>query len=342
MTLKHTIILAASAVLLSPPSLAVPPGTSPGPGAHYATDAYPGFDREAPLPERKKTPRWFSWINGPKKSDAASQYAFALECVSNQSYSAACKACDALVREWPASAQAPLAQEKLADLLLESENDFEGAFREYKYLLDYYSSQCNFDAIAYRLYEVAKLMRKHGKRLMWVRFDNNVAVRHAFEAVVLRAPGAVYAPEAMLTIAELRESDAEFEEAVRVYESIRMLYAHSPAARTSIPREARCRMSVLRRHNYNRSLNQDTIDFLRLALRSGLDENARIELEGFLSEATRNIEDEAYRAAKFYDSRTRTRQSAISAYEQFLKIHPLSEHAEKARARIEELKKESK
>jgi outer membrane protein assembly factor BamD (BamD/ComL family) len=50
------------------------------------------------------------------------------------------------------------------------------------------------------------------------------------------------------------------------------------------------------------------------------------------------IEDEAYRSAKFYDSRTRTRRSAINAYEKYLRDYPNSEHAEIVRQRIEELK----
>ena len=54
------------------------------------------------------------------------------------------------------------------------------------------------------------------------------------------------------------------------------------------------------------------------------------------------LDEEAYRGAKFYDSPTRTKRSAIAAYEQFLKDHPLSLHAEEIRARIAELKGEGK
>ena len=48
--------------------------------------------------------------------------------------------------------------------------------------------------------------------------------------------------------------------------------------------------------------------------------------------------EEAYKAAKFYDSRTRTLRSAITAYERFLKDYPSSSHADEVRARIEILK----
>ena len=67
---------------------------------------------------------------------------------------------------------------------------------------------------------------------------------------------------------------------------------------------------------------------------------ARAELEKWLQEANGLLDDEAWEAAKFYDSRTRTRRSAIEAYERFLAENPASAHAKEARARLAELKGE--
>ena len=339
---KRLIVLFAACVMAAGAVFATAPGTSPGPGVHYATDAFPGFDREAPLPDRKKEPRWFSWANGPSKEDAASQYAYASACMASNSWRAARRGFDALIREWPTSPEAPKAQEALADMYLEHYLEYENAFREYKYLLDYYSTQCDFDAIAFRLYEVAKLMREEGKSILFVRFDNTVTVRRAFEAVVLRAPGARFAAEALLTIGELREDDQDYEQAIQVYENLRNLYAHSPEAKKALIREARCRMQILHDHGYNRNRNQDTINFLKLALQSNPAPEDRAELSDYLTEAVRNIEDEAYASAKFYDSRTRTKSSAVNAYERFLKTYPASEHAEEVRRRLAELQEEGK
>ena len=47
-------------------------------------------------------------------------------------------------------------------------------------------------------------------------------------------------------------------------------------------------------------------------------------------------------AAKFYDSTTRTRRSAITAYERFLAEHPQSERADWVRERLADLKGEDK
>ena len=339
---RKTILTVAllSAVMVSSAVLA--DDFTPGPGTKYATDAYPGFDSEDDIyDEGRKTPRWFGWFNGPAKATAEEQFAWAAACESNKAWRAARKGYDALVRAWPASPEAPLAQKALADLVFAHDLEYDQAFDEYRYLLDYYSTQCDFDAIALRLYEVAKLMREAGKRFVFLRFDNTVDVRRAFEAVVLRAPGASYAPAAMIAIGELREDEGQFEKAVQAYETLRNLYPNTAEAKTSVLSEARVRMQLLKEHDYNRPRCLDTIGFLKQAV-AGSDVATRPQLERWHAEAVALLEDEAYRAAKFYDSRTRTRRSAINAYERFLSDYPASAHVEEVRARLTELQQEGK
>lgn len=314
----------------------------PSSRTRYATDAYPGFDKEDTIiAPGKKEPRWFHFWNGPKHFTASEEYAYAVKCREEGAWRKSRRAFDALVREWPTSPEAPKAQLALADMYLEHYLEYENAFEEYRYLLDYYPSQCDYDAIAFRLYEVAKLMREEGKTLLFFRFANTVDVRRAFEAVVLRAPGASYAPAAMLTVAELREDEEEFEKAVDVYENLRNLHSGTQEANEAVYRESDTRMKLLRTHEYNRERCRDTINFLKMALSGrSLDSARREEVKSWLDEATKLVEEEAFRAAKFYDSRTRTKRSAINAYDRFLKEYPASSHAEEALARLAELKAE--
>jgi len=314
------------------------PGVSPGPGTRYATDAYPGFDREEEIvrPD-KKTPRWFAFINGPKMPSASEQLAWARRCAADESWGKARRAYDALVREWPASPEAPLAQRAMADILLEKELDYEEAFAEYRYLLDFFSASCDYQEISTLMYKVAELMRQEGKTIVFFRFKNTVDVRRAYEALVLRSPGASFAPEAMLTIAALREEEGKPENAVTVYENLRNLHPHTPQAKVALHNEARVRMELLRAHGYNRMRTHDTIDFLKLALQNDVSEEAGRDFRGWLQEAEDLLEAEAYRAAKFYDSRTRTRRSAINAYQQFITSYPNGPHAEEARIRLGQL-----
>ena len=314
----------------------------PGPGTHYATDAYLGFDSEAGiLATPQKEPGLF-WWSGPKMETPSDQLAWARACEADDSIRAARKAYEALVAQWPSAPEAAVAQKALADLEYGKARDYIQAFAEYKYLLDFYSAQCDYDAIAARRYETAKRMREAGKRIMFFPFANTTDVRRAFEAVVRRAPGAPYVAEAMLTVGELREEEGYYERAIEVYENLRNRYAGTPEAKVALKREAAARMKVLSDHPYNRSRCQDTIAFLKMAQLSGPDSEFRTALTAWLAEANALIEDEAYAAAKFYDSRTRTRRSAINAYERFLNEYPAGVHADEARARLLALQQEEK
>ena len=311
---------------------------APGPGSRYATDAYPGFDSGEDLPKpEKKTPSWFSFFSSPAKDNASEQLSYARACEAAYEWRTARRAYDALVTYWPMAPEAVVAQKALADLYYTHYFDCEEAFREYKYLLDFYSSQCDYDSIVRRMYDVAQVMREEGKKIGFFRFSNATDVRRAFEAVVRAAPGSLFAPRAMLTAGELREEEGSYDKAIEVYETVRNIYPASKEAVEALHAEAAVRMRVLRAHEYNRARCQDTIWFLRMALDTRPDEAARADYQAWLEEATGVIEREAYQAARFYDSRTRTRRSAIRAYERFLARYPASKYAPAALARLGEL-----
>ena len=311
-------------------------------GARYATDAYPGFDSEDEMikPERKE-PRWFSFITGPDRDNACDQLDYCVGLIRDGSHSKARRQLDALVREWPTAPEAAKAQQALVDLCAGPLHDTEEAFAECRYLLDFYSLQCDYEKTADRLYELAGVLKLEGKEVMFVRFANTVDVRRAYETCVLRAPGAKWVPEAMLIIAALREDEGRYEDAIKVYENLRNLHPDSEAAKTAWIKESAARMTVLREHAYNRSRCRDTIDFLKLAQVRCRQEDVSA-VGGFLAEATAQLENEAYLGAKFYDSPTRTRRSAIRAYERYLTDYPQGEHAEEVRNRISELKEAAK
>jgi len=333
------IVITACLTALAASSFAVNQvGAGPGPGTRYATDQYPGFDREEEIvsPSRKE-PRWFSWINGPNRDNATEQFAYCQGLMTEGNYSKAAKHLDALVREWPTAPEAPKAQERLAEVCRDRLLDFEEAHRAYMYLIDFYSLQCDYTKVADLMLDCAELMRREGKTIVFFRFDNTVDVRRAFEACVLRAPGAKWVPRAMLTIGELREDEGKPFEAIKVYENLINIHGDKPEAKVAILRQANVRMQVLREHEYNRERCRDTIDFLRLSLKT-CDVNDVNQLREFLAEAEATLESETYKAATFYDSRTRTVRTAVKAYEEFLAEYPDSVHAEEVKTRLEQLK----
>lgn len=336
--MKKTLTILCMLALAAPSFAVEQVGVGSGPGTRYATDAYPGFDREEEIvaPSRKE-PKWFAFINGPNRDNATDQFAYCQSLVAEGDYAKAAKHLDALVREWPTSAEAPEAQEQLAEICRDKLLYFEDAHRAYMYLLDFYALQCDYTKTADRMYEAARLMRQEGKTIVFFRFDNTVDVRRAYEACVLRAPGAAWVPQAMLTIGELREDEGKPLEAIKVYENLINIHGETAEAKVAILRQANVRMQVLRELGYNRERCRDTIDFLRLSLTS-CDVKDVEQIREFMKEANARLEEESYAAAKFYDSRTRTVRSAIGAYEDFLREYPDSVHAEQVRERLAVLK----
>ena len=340
---RKTIFLAATAALLAGGSArAQDPTPGAGSGAQtairYATDAYPGFDNEKTIvsPQRK-SPRWFAFIFGPNREDAKSQLAYCVDLIRAGDFSKARRQLAALVREWPTAPEAPKAQQALAELCLTRLNETEEAFAEYRYLLDFYSLQADYDRIADKLYQIAWQLKAEGKEVMFIHFENVVDVRRAFEACVLHAPGAKWVPEALLTIGALREKEGEYGKAVQVYENLRNIYPDADEAKTALVNEAKARLVLLDDHAYNRARARDTQGFLQMARESCRAED-REAIGEMLSRVETLLADEAYRSAQFYDSKTRTKRSAINAYEKFLAQYPEGAHAEEARARLAELK----
>ena len=328
-------MFAISALL---PAFALP---TTGPGAAlYATDAYPGFDSESEIvsPGRKE-PRWFGFIFGPKMDSAAEQMAWCKSLEGERRFSKAIGEYDALVREWPFSPEAPEAQRRMADLLLDA-GELEDAIAEYRYLLDFYRSQCDYSGVARLLFKCCEMWRDEGKRFVFFRFANTIDVRRAYEALVLRAPGETFAPAAMLVIAGLREDEDKLDEAVAVYGNLRNIHPGSEAAHEAVFREAAARLRLLEKKGYNVSRCKDTVSFLRQAVELNAADARAGELREMFERAKALYEEECWKAARFYDSPTRTKRSAYSALEGFVEEHPASPHVEEAKARMAELREE--
>lgn len=310
-------------------------GAGMGGNSPYATDAYPGFDglEDVPRPERREK----SWFLSVKRETAAEQYKMAEELESLGEYKDAAKAFDALVREWPASPEAPRAQLRYATLLASKLDEYEDAFDQLQYLLDFYPKDCPYLEIVEKEYQLVNLMVKTRKSFLGFSFLSNRLIRQHYEAIVRRAPGASYVPEAMLRIADLREQDSHYEEAVKVYSSLASKFPESPEARLAAYLEARARMWLCRRLAYNIPRCKDTVGYLKMTQKRLPDLDQIDELKAWDEELTAYLAEDAFKRAKFYDVRQRTRHAAIAAWEQYLRDYPRSSHEQDVRARIAEL-----
>ena len=336
-TLLAVTVLAVGALLAAPGHRVV--GSGVGGNSPYATDAYPGFDGldDLPKPERREK-AWFSWWLSVERETPAEQFAYAKELAERDEVKKACKMCDALVREWPASPEAPQAQLMYAMLLAKYLKDYDEAFEQLDYLLDFYPRACAYADLVEYQYKLANLMLQEKKSFLGMSFTSTRVMRQHYEMIVRRAPGAKYVPEAMLKIADLREQDQQYEEAVLVYAALINRFPASPEAHAAAYLQAKARMWLVRRLAYNLPRCKDTVGYLKMTLKRLPDHEQAAEMQGWLDELKAYMAEDAYVRAKFYDSRQRTAHAAVAAYERFLEEYPESAHVEEVSRRIDELK----
>ncbi len=313
-------------------------GSGLGSGASpYATDAYPGFDNLDDVEKPKKKEK--SWFLSVSRNSADAQLAYAREEASMKSWRSALRGYDALVREWPSSKEAPIAQYEFAMLLSTQEKDYEESFKEFEYLLDFYSSECDYLKIVEYQYQLTNLILKERDPFLGLSFTSLRMVRQNYESIVRRAPRANYVPEAMLKIAKLREDESQHEEAIQVYMTLINKFPLSNEAKVAMHRQAAARMWLCRRLAYNIPRCKDTVNYLKLVIQRYPDLDGIEDIKTWLGEVNKYLEEDAYKQAKFYDSKQRTTHATLTAWEQFLTDYPESSYSDEVKARIAEIKK---
>ena len=318
------------------------PVSADGLDAGYATDAYPGFEpRQNREPKFKDKSMWYS----VKRDSPEAQLEFAHVFETNGHCKAAAKAYEALVREWPASAVAAEAQRRKASVLARMAAEksdmslYADAFDEYEYLMHYFPGLCSYAKVAELQYKIAShLVEEKTKSIFGFKYDTNREKRLRLESVVRRAPGATWVPDAMLSIGKLRMEDGELAEAAEVFDNVVTRFPASAQAREAVFNACKCRYKLAKKMEYDASRCRNALNGMNMALKRYPDLSTADELKGWIDELSGKLEESAWKSAVFYDTRQRTKQAAVSAYQRFLVEFPESSHRGEAVARIEAIK----
>lgn len=254
-----SVILCASAVVAQQVD---PVGAGPGPASAMRRTPIPGSTptKDSTSPARKEV-RWFAFVNGPKRSSAGEQmrYARSLEAegagagrpVRTMRSCASGRRRRRLLRRSFALPRFALRRTRT----LTARSPSTATLRT-----SIHSAATTMRSLT-RCTRSPWRMRAEGKTIVFFRFVNTVEVRRAYECCVLRAPGAKWAPAAMLTIGALREEEGKLEEAVKVYENLRSLHYGTDEAGAATLREASVRLGILDECDYNRARCLDTLRF---------------------------------------------------------------------------------
>lgn len=283
----------------------------------------PGVPKE---PERKKTGFFFHHRDD---RPAAVQFDEAGRLYVAGDLKGACRAYDRLVRSHPYSPEAPRAQYNLG-AILERRGKYAASFDEYRYLLIYYPETEKTDIVLEQMFAIANWQLGRRKR---------EAAAKSFAAIAAAAPGWRRAPEALFRLGEAHAGMHDWYEAADAFDSVASDHPSSEYALPAMARHAAALYALSLKYREDEAIQNRAIT-VSTAAATALpeDDPARPELMAHLEDLIDRRDARAFAIAKFYDGPRHKPESAIAAYEEFLRQYPRSPRASEARRRLEALK----
>lgn len=289
-----------------------------------------------------KTPEW---LHSPKKDTATEQLAYAQKREEAGRLSSACSEYDALVRQWPTSPEAPIAQIALARVYV-ARNQKDKAFREYQYAILMFPNAIAYEHTVQTQMDLLRAMEDElGTGFLGLGETLSADyIARLYQVVAQNSPASDRAPECYFRMGELYASDfaKDYDLALEPYDTVLARYPQSTWAPLAAYRAARARVLI------SRSVPRD-IKRARSALHSistvlqthatalAAQPEALESLRAWHAEMSQHLANEEYQQAAFYDTIRHKPESAIVAYRRFLELHPKGPNSDRARARLAEL-----
>jgi TolA-binding protein len=313
---------ALAALLLLPPAL-----TAATPGRYGETmPAAPESFQVAPTDPGARPARKTAgfWHRRPAATAAAAQLARAAAAERAGELRSATGAYDALVRQWPESAEAAAAQLGVARLL-ERRRKYARAFDEYLYLLHYYADRLPVEGALQRMFAIANHYRGKG---------SDGRARVMFEQVARLAPQWSRTPAAWLQVGLLQQEAGDTIEAAATFERLVGDYPGSAEAGEAATQAAFCRVRLARRYANDEAIGARALAALSAALRDHPDHPAHARLQQEFDDLLTRRMEQQFATSAFYDSPRHPPSAAIAAYTEFLRRFPDAPQAAQARGRL--------
>lgn len=326
MKIKMSAMLALLAVFCAPvAALAAPNDTA---RMQDAAARHPGdfddsiADAAAKEPDRKGT----GYIFHRRDARPASvQFEEAGKAYLAGDLKGACSKFDKLVRSHPYSAEAPRAQYNFG-AILERRGKYAAAFEEYRYLLAYYPESDKTAIVLDHMFAIANWQLGRRKR---------EAAAKSFAAIAAAAPGWHKTPEAIFRMGEARLAMHDWYEAADAFDTVSSDYPASEFALPAMGRHAAALYALSLKYKEDEAIQNRAITVSTAAAAAlPKDDPARPELVAHLEDLIDRRDARAFAIAKFYDGKRHKTDSAIAAYEEFLRQYPRSPRADEARERL--------
>ena len=274
--------------------------------------------------ERKTTGLIF---RRPDAASAAEQSALARRMEAAQKPRRAARAYDALVCRWPYAPEAAPAQQRLAELL-EARRDYRQAFYEYRYLLHYYPDKVAPETILQRLFAIANHHLGKGRE--------HVALEQFMQIADL-APQWRLTPQALLQAGLLQAADKEWDAAIVTFERLASNHPGTAEAGEAAAQAAHALYRLARRYPEDEAVQTRALAAFAATLRDYPGHADRVVLQEEMADLLARRYNHHFDAARFYDSPRFKPETAVAAYEEFLRRFPSAPQADTVRRRLREL-----
>lgn len=314
-------------------SLAVQPGAMDGRG-----DEFPAAANGSSFSFLERKGRGL--FGGPKTGSAADEVKLAGELKAAGRLSSAARRYNAAVRCWGTSEEAPLAQMAYADILLELGKE-EDAFKEYQYLVKFYSGQFDYDHVLDCQFKIADYLMKtpRGKFLFFPGFEAPERALPYFRQILENGPTWRLAPQVQFNIGLIKEGAGRMEEAVAAYDAVMSRFRGHELASEAAFRKAVCLMDISRESPRNEVALRDALSAMATFIAVFPGSRSQDQAQLYLDDMNERLVKMHFSRAEFYDKIGRNEKAAIIAYSEFIRQFPLSKLAVEAQDRIDSLKK---
>jgi tetratricopeptide (TPR) repeat protein len=295
------------------------------------------FPTETTLDAGKPAKKRPSFFHRPSRATPEAQLAYADALRKAGRLRRAGKQYRALVHQWHAAPQAPVAQHGFASVL-DQRRKWRRAFDEYQYLIDYFAGEFAYEAVLERQFVIAQRLMTERVRLLYIPlFRAPERALPLFEQIVKNAPAWTRAPKAQFLVGAIHEQGRDYDLAATSYETLGLRYPLSDLAAEAQYRRARCLYRLAKAAPRDEQVCREALSALSaFTVDRPADPHAK-EASAWLAELKNHLAGLHYERATFYDKMKTRPRAALIAYTDFVKRFPASAQAEAARARMEAL-----
>ncbi len=283
----------------------------------------------------RKRPGWFSH---PAMPAAAPQLQYAAMLRDRGSLRQAAKQYERLVRSWPESPEAPVAQLELARIL-DSRGKTQKAFDEYQYLIDHFGGRFPYTEVIEAQYRLAETVMdaRHATLGVFPGFRSPERAVPLFEQIVENAPGWDRTPAAQFTVGRIHQDGGDYDLAIPAFESVQYRYPRSEFAPESAYRQADCAYRIAMRMTHDEQAAAEARTYLEQFLSSFPRHEQAPAAREQRDAIERRLADFLYERARFYDQLAHKPESALIVYRDYMEQFPSSDRAPAVQARINEI-----